>query len=242
MTRSQCIREILVDNDNLTARQIMNILIQKYPQIWNDKVAFYADAGKEKSESWVSNQLTAEIHRQILFWKSEGKITSEKNEGVNTFTATDSFKNSIKIGPALNDGIVDNSISDEYNEDECIDCEDKGGVVYFLSSDIFPDVSKIGETIDLEKRIYDLSKDNRYGVFNLKVKGWIKVKNHKEVERMFHKFFNKYRLYSKGYFDLKVDTELFKTDHNLYEMWKHFIKVNYLDNQFMKNEIIDYKF
>lgn len=56
MTRSQCIREILIENDNLNARQIMNILVETYPQIWNDKLAFYADAGKEKSESWVGIQ------------------------------------------------------------------------------------------------------------------------------------------------------------------------------------------
>jgi hypothetical protein len=49
--------------------------------------------------------LTAEIHRQILNWKKEGKITSVKINSINTFTATDSFKNQIKelsIGEDVN--------------------------------------------------------------------------------------------------------------------------------------------
>jgi hypothetical protein len=244
MNRSQCIREILVDNDNLTARQIMNILIQKYPQIWNDKVAFYADAGKEKSESWVSNQLTAEIHRQILNWKKEGKITSVKINSINTFTATDSFKNQIKELSIFDDNVNNNSeiiISEDYEDDICEDCLDKGGIVYILKSDIFNDVYKIGKTIDLDKRMYDLSRDNRYGVFKLQVKGWIRVKQYGEVEKMFHSYFNKYRLHKEN-FDLNVSTELFKTNFDLFDIWKNFIKLNYLDNPLMKSDIIDYKF
>ena len=86
-----------------------------------------------------------------------------------------------------------------------------------------------------------MSKDTRYGVFKLKVVGWIKVKNYGEVEKMFHYYFNKYRLY-KGNLGVNVDTELFKTNQNFYDMWKNFITSNYLNNSTMKNEILDYKF
>jgi hypothetical protein len=244
MSRSQCIREILVENDNLNSRQIMNILIEKHPNIWDNKVAFYADAGKEKSESWVGNQLTAEIHRQILHWKNEGKVTSIKVNNINTFTATDSFKNQIKEVLIFDDDkkiSSENIISEDYEDDSCEDCTDKSGIVYFLQSDIFKDVYKIGKTIDLDKRMYELSRDNRYGVFKLEVKGWIRVKQYGEVEKLFHSYFNKYRLY-KDNFGLNVSTELFKTNFELFDVWKNFIKLNYLDNPLMKGEIVDYKF
>jgi hypothetical protein len=243
MNRTELIREILSENDNLNSKQIMDILIQKYPQIWENKVAFYAEAGKEKSESWVKRQLTAEVGRTLLTWVTEGKVIKVVNGNgiLNTFIATDNFKkqftNDVSF-EAENFNIYD----DEVDEDlDCVNCDDKVGIVYFLQSDIFSDVSKIGKTTDLDKRIYDLSKDNRYGVFNLKVNGWIRVRNYGSVEKMFHNFFNKYRLY-KGNFNLKVDTELFKTNDNLYEMWVSFIKVNYLNNPLMKDEIVDYHF
>ena len=240
MTRSQCIREILIENDNLSARQIMNILIQRHPQIWDSKVSFYADAGKEKSESWVSNQLSAEVSSTIRAWYREGKIILDKVNKITTFTATDAYKRQLIDGVLLED--QDITIYDEDDEDlDSVNCNDKNGIVYFLYSDIFKDVSKIGKTIDLEKRIYDLSKDNRYGVFNLKVKGWIMVRNYGAVEKMFHNFFNKYRLY-KDNFGINVDTELFKTDNDLYKMWVSFIKVNYIENPLMKGEIIEHHF
>ena len=239
MNRSQYIREVLLENDNLSARQIMNIIVEKYPHVWDDKLAFYADAGKEKSESWIRNQLTAEISSNIRSWYSRGKIILDKVDGITTFTATDLFKTQMN-----NNQVIDNENviidEDEEIDVDCDECGDKGGIVYFLNSSIFSDVYKIGKTIDLEKRIYDLSKCNRYGVFNLKVVGWIKVKNYSEVERMFHSYFNKYRLY-KNNLDINVDTELFKTNHNFYDMWKNFIMSNYLNNSEMKNEIIDYK-
>jgi hypothetical protein len=240
MTRSQCIREILIENDNLNARQIMNILVEKYPQIWNDKLAFYADAGKEKSESWVGNQLTAEISSTIRAWHREGKIILDKVSGLTTFTATDLYKSQLNGNQVIDNENITIDEDEEIDVD-CEECNDKGGIVYILNSEIFSDVYKIGKTIDLEKRIYDLSKDTRYGVFKLKVVGWIKVKNYGEVEKMFHYYFNKYRLY-KSNLGVNVDTELFKTNHNFYDMWKNFITSNYLNNSTMKNEILDYKF
>ena len=244
MSRSQCIREILVENDNLNSRQIMNILIEKHPKIWDDKIAFYADAGKDKSQTWVSNQLTAEVSSTIRAWVREGKVLMGEVDGLTTFTATDSFKKQINGFSTFDDetnNSLENTITEVYEDETCEDCTDKGGIVYFLKSDIFNDVYKIGKTIDLDKRIYDLSKDNRYGVFKLEVKGWIRVKKYNEVEELLHRFFNKYRLYKKNY-GINVDTELFKTDVDFFDVWKNFIKINYLDNPIMKSDIIDYKF
>ena len=240
MSRSQLIREILVDYDNLNARQIMNILIEKYPKIWDDKIAFYADAGKEKTQTWVGNQLTAEVSSTIRAWCREGKVVLGEINGLTTFTATDSFKKLIKGYSNFDDEsfVTDNLVLEE--DESCDTCSDRNGIVYILQSEIFNDTFKIGKTTDLDKRMYDLSRDKRYGVFKLKVKGWIRVKQYDEVERLFHYYFNKYRLYGKN-FDLNVDTELFKTNLDLYELWKDFIKINYLDNPNMKSDIIDFK-
>ena len=239
MTRSQFIREILIENDNLSATQIMNILIERYPQIWYDKVAFYADAGKEKSESWVSSQLSAEISATIRVWHREGKVILDKTNKITTFTLTDTYKKQLTEDILLDDQII--PIYEDDEDFDCVNCNNKSGIVYFLRSDIFKDTYKIGLATNLEKRIYELSKDNRYGVFNLKLKGWIRVKNYKAVEKMFHNYFNNCRLY-KCNFGINVNTELFKTNDDLYDMWKTFIKVNYLDNPIMKDEIIEYQF
>jgi hypothetical protein len=222
MTRSQFIREILIENDNLSAIQIMNILIERYPQIWYDKVAFYADAGKEKSESWVSSQLSAEISATIRVWHREGKVILDKVNKITTFTLTDAYKIQLTEDILLDDQTI--PIYEDDEDFDCVNCNDK-----------------IGLATNLEKRIYELSKDNRYGVFNLKLKGWIRVKNYKAVEKMFHNYFNNCRLY-KCNFGINVNTELFKTNDDLYDMWKTFIKVNYLDNPIMKDEIIEYQF
>lgn len=241
MTRNQCIREILIKNDNLSAIQIMNILIERYPQIWDDKVAFYADAGKEKSESWVSSQLSAEVSSTIRVWHKEGKVILDKTNKTTTFTLTDTYKRQLTEGLILEDQTITNYDEDDDEDLDCVNCNHKSGFVYFSRSDIFKDTYKIGRATNLEKRIYDLSKDNRYGVFNLKLKGWIMVKNYKEVEKMFHNYFNGYRLY-KGNFGINVNTELFKTNDDLYEMWKRFITVNYINNPIMKDEVIEYNF
>lgn len=116
---------------------------------------------------------------------------------------------------------------------------DKVGFVYFMESQTFPDTNKIGKANDINIRHSDLLKHKTYGVFDLKVKGWIKVNDPENYERMFHRYFSKYRLYIKN--GLSVTTELFK-NNMMYEEWKRFIKTNYIDNPMMKDEILEYKF
>jgi hypothetical protein len=76
-------------------------------------------------------------------------------------------------------------------------------------------------------------------VFDLVVKGWIKVNNHDNYERMFHRYYSKYRMCVAN--GLSVNTELFK-NNLMYEDWKRFIQTNYLDNPMMKDEILEFKF
>jgi hypothetical protein len=238
--RSERIRKILIENDNLSTKQIMNILIEKNPQILEDKIAFYADAGKEKSDSWVINQLRAEIASALDPWVKKGKITLGKENGIITYTATEFFKKQITSEQVIGN---ESELDDEYDsiDFDSDSCDDKVGINYFLISEICPNISKIGETTDLERRMYELSKHKTYGAFKLKVKGYIVVKNCKKVETMFHNYFNQYRLYPDNS-SIKIRTELFDTDFDLYELWKNFIIINYLNNPIMKNEILEYKF
>ena len=109
-----------------------------------------------------------------------------------------------------------------------------------MTSQIIPGIYKIGKADNIENRENGLRKCNRYGVFNLKTTGWVKVSKPYQFEKMLHLYLQQYRMDSKN--GLEVDTELFKTDFDLYELWKNFIKLNYLNNPIMKNEILDYKF
>jgi hypothetical protein len=123
--------------------------------------------------------------------------------------------------------------------EECIIDSKSGGYVYIMESQTFPGVFKIGKANNITIRHSDLMKDKTYGVFDLVVKGWIKVNDPENYERMIHRYFFKHRLYTKN--GLSVNTELFNNGL-VYENWKNFIKVNYIDNPMMKDEILEYKF
>ena len=133
---------------------------------------------------------------------------------------------------------IDESENEEIIE-ECVVTSDKEGYVYLMESQTYPGTFKIGKANDIDNRHSDLMKHSTYGVFNLVVKGWIKVNDPENYERMFHRYFHKYRLYVKN--GLSVNTELFNNSL-LYDNWKNFINVNYINNSMMKNEIIEYKF
>ena len=114
------------------------------------------------------------------------------------------------------------------------------GYTYFMKSQTIPNVYKIGKADDYNVRERDLLKDNRYGLFSLKTLGWVKVKEPYKLEKLFHTYYQEFRLSRKN--GLEVDTELFITENNLYDMWKKFIKTNYLDDDVMKKEILEYNF
>lgn len=125
------------------------------------------------------------------------------------------------------------------NDEECVDGV-FGEYTYFMESSVIPNIYKIGKSKDVLNRECELKKDNRYGLFDLKTKGWVKTTNPYKLERLFHLYYERFRLSSKN--GLKVDTELFQTEHDLYQKWVDFVKVNYLENPMMKGEIIDYSF
>jgi hypothetical protein len=126
------------------------------------------------------------------------------------------------------------SFEDEINQGEYV----YFGYTYFMKSKSIPNIYKIGKADDVEKREKDLTKDSKYGVFNLTTLGWVKVKNPYKFEKLFHTYFQDYRLSRKN--GIEVDTELFLTEKNLYEMWKKFVQKNYLEDENMKSEVIEY--
>lgn len=141
---------------------------------------------------------------------------------------------------------VDEFITELNEESECDEIVEECpilfnnvGYVYFMESQTYPGTFKIGKANDVGIRHSDLIKDKTYGVFDLVVKGWIKVNDPDNYERMLHRFFFKFRLYTKN--GLSVNTELFK-NNLMYEDWKRFIQTNYLDNPMMKDEILEFKF
>jgi hypothetical protein len=166
---------------------------------------------------------TDEIDKNILSPEFRKKLHCQT-----TFFSVDEFITELSDEPQCEETI-----------EECVIPSDKEGYVYIMESQTYPGTFKIGKANDVGIRHSDLMKDKTYGVFDLVVKGWIKVNDPENYERMLHRFFFKFRLYTKN--GLSVNTELFNNSL-VYEAWKNFIKVNYIDNPMMKNEIIDYKF
>lgn len=136
-------------------------------------------------------------------------------------------------------GVEDDSNNVVDVNEECVN-DDCGEYTYIMVSNTIPNVYKIGKAKDVDVRESDLKKDNRYGLFDLKTKGWVKTKNPYKFERLFHLYYERYRLSTKN--GLKVDTELFITEKNLFDMWKKFVTVNYLENDEMKSEILECSF
>jgi len=176
------------------------------------KVEWSDDIDKEL----LSDDIKQKLHCNLTFFSLDEEIDMDTLYGVE-----EEDRNIFDI--------QDTSNNDEYGE-----------YTYFMVSQTIPNIYKIGKAKNVETREYDLSKDNRYGLFDLKTKGWVKTNNPYKLERLFHLYYERYRLSTKN--GLKVDTELFQTEHDLYGKWVDFINLNYLNNPIMKDEILDYKF
>lgn len=166
---------------------------------------------EDVDKDWLSDEIKRKLHCNLTFFSVDEEIIIEDTEDIGE------------------------NIIDVY-ESENTYC----GYTYFMKSQTIPDVYKIGKADDVNSRENNLLKDNRYGVFNLKILGWVKVVDPYRFEKLFHTYYQNYRLFRKN--GIEVDTELFKTDKDFYDMWKKFIKINYLDNEEMKDEIIEYNF
>jgi T5orf172 domain len=66
------------------------------------------------------------------------------------------------------------------------------GYVYILTNGYYKRIFKIGQSTDLEKRVKDLYKTGVPEEFD--VEDYVRVKNHKKIERMLHKMFSDFRV------------------------------------------------
>jgi dGTP triphosphohydrolase len=121
--------------------------------------------------------------------------------------------------------VVDIEISDIIGfEEENIDTT---GIVYLLKSRSFDDTYKVGKTKNITQRLSELSKDHRYGVFDLVEVMRIECENYSIIERVLHKFFEDFRLCKKN--EIKVDTELFRGVSTIeleFELFAEFLSKN----------------
>jgi hypothetical protein len=92
---------------------------------------------------------------------------------------------------------------------------------------------------EMDDRLFDLQRDRTYGSYLLFPQVYIKLKNYSQVEQVCHKFFENFRLCKKN--DLFIDTELFKTDVDLIGEFKYFMKVNFLEHNRLKYDVIEYR-
>jgi hypothetical protein len=261
MNKTELIREILSENDNLNSKQIMDILIQKYPQIWDNKVAFYAEVGKEKSESWVKRQLTAEVGRTLLTWVTEGKVIKFVNGNgiLNTFIATDNFKkqftNDISFKEEnfntcdyeVDEEIYDHDIDQIYEENIITQ-----GIVYVLKSSWCEGIVKPGKSnVEyFEKRMYDLSRHNCYASYNLQLTSYVVTKDERvafQIETGFHNYISEYRICPQNKVSTelksKLRTELFYSkEYDLEKLFKLWITRNYINDPIKKGFIISTHF
>lgn len=173
--------------------------------------------GDDIDKELLSDDIKQKLHCNLTFFSLDEEIDMDTLYDVEEEEGTKIF-----------------DVQETSNNVEC------GEYTYFMVSQTIPNIYKIGKAKNVETREFDLSKDNRYGLFNLKTKGWVKTNNPYKLERLFHLYYERYRLSTKN--GLKVDTELFQTEHDLYAKWVDFINLNYISNPIMKDEILEYKF
>jgi hypothetical protein len=189
------------------------------------KRRYYISKNIEKTEKELRTQLTAELSSNLnrvsnknLFVKlPDGYTLSEEGKKyyVDNFTSDNQEDDDFE---AVEVEITEDDIKEQFN---------KRGIIYLLKSKNFEGVYKIGKTIDMNKRMIDLKKDHRYGVFDLFPLMYIDCQDYSIIERVFHKFFEDFRLCKKN--DIKVDTELFRNIESIeqeFELFAEFLSKN----------------
>jgi hypothetical protein len=223
---------------NLTAKQLTDLYYEKCQDDIDKKRQYYIDKGIEKTEKQLRNQIYAEIGS--TFYDNKNKIYTYfniSNDRPHLYSLTEEGK--AKYGELLED------VEEIYLDEPILIEEPKGnnddiGIVYLLKSKIHADTYKIGMTNrTVEERLYDLQRDRTYGSYILEPLIHVKLKNYSLVEQVCHKYFENFRLCKRN--DLFIDTELFKTDVNLLNEFKYFLRVNFLEHQRLIKDVLEYK-
>ena len=222
MTRLEFIYKSLI-RQTLTTSQLTDYFYEECSDLVDEKRRYYISKNSEKTEKELRTQIQAEFssvinrstNKKYFLTSKDGYSLSE--EGKKEYTLN-YLKDDMQEYIIEDIDITDVEITEEFN---------KRGIIYLLKSSSFKDVYKIGKTIDLNKRMYDLKRDHRYGVFALEPIMYIDCEDYHIIERVFHKFFEDYRLCKKN--DILVDTELFKgldTIEDEFKLFSDFLESN----------------
>jgi len=202
MTKKDFIIKSLFLNGTLSTSEIVDKFYDECTEKVDEKRVYYISKGSEKTEKELRQQIYAEMGRAIIAIPTLVETSKEKGS-LNKHNITE-------LGKKF---YLESNKEEEENIDvvvENIDIEENVntfGIVYLLKSKSFNDTYKVGKTKNITQRLSELSKDHRYGVFNLEEIMRIECEDYSIIERVLHKFFEDFRLCKKN--EIKVDTELF---------------------------------
>ena len=231
MTKKEFLLKAIYENISINASTLVDKYYEECEDDIEEKRRYYIGEGIEKTEKELKNQIRAEFQAEPYHkWNKGFKyIKLEKVEKFQNYLLTDEGKefyeeNYLDIENSKENLEIVNEIADELNNEEDID----NGLVYLLKSKTYEHTYKIGITkLTINERLTNLKRDIRYGVFDLTPIMYIKSSDYKILERVFHKFFENFRLCKKN--ALLVDTELFKdldTIETEFELFANFLKAN----------------
>jgi dGTP triphosphohydrolase len=202
MTRKDFIVKSLFINDTLSTSEIVDKFYEEFSNTIDEKRVYYIAKGSEKTEKELRQQIYAEIGSVIVAIPNFVETSKEKGT-LNKHSLTETGKKYYLEKNKEEEESIDVVVIENVEEENI----DTFGIVYLLKSKSFNDTYKVGKTKNITQRLSELSKDHRYGVFNLEEVMRIECEDYSIIERVLHKFFEDFRLCKKN--EIKVDTELF---------------------------------
>ena len=202
MTRKDFIVKSLFINGTLSTSEIVDKFYEEFSDKVDAKRVYYIAKGSEKTEKELRQQIYAELGSVIIAIPNFVETSKEKGT-LNKHSLTEKGKKYYLENNKEEEESLDVVVVENIEEENV----DTFGIVYLLKSKSFNDTYKVGKTKNITQRLSELSKDHRYGVFNLEEVMRIECEDYSIIERVLHKFFEDFRLCKKN--EIKVDTELF---------------------------------
>lgn len=202
MTRKDFIVKSLFINGTLSTSEIVDKFYEEFSDKVDAKRVYYIAKGSEKTEKELRQQIYAELGSVIIAIPNFVETSKEKGT-LNKHSLTEKGKKYYLENNKEEEESLDAVVVENIEEENV----DTFGIVYLLKSKSFNDTYKVGKTKNITQRLSELSKDHRYGVFNLEEVMRIECEDYSIIERVLHKFFEDFRLCKKN--EIKVDTELF---------------------------------
>jgi hypothetical protein len=203
MIKKDFIIKSLFLNGSLSTSEIVDKFYDECSEKVDSKRVYYISKNSEKTEKELRKQIYGELGSIIL--TIPNLVETSKLKGVlNKHNITEAGKKYYLEKNKEEEEETAEVVSENIEEEENIDTF---GIVYLLKSKSFNDTYKVGKTKNITQRLSELSKDHRYGVFDLVEIMRIECEDYSIIERVLHKFFEDFRLCKKN--EIKVDTELF---------------------------------